>query len=61
LASDEIRVVLQEQIRHVVQMHQAVQFRRTQPVFLAQLVTEQSGGFGDIMDEMRVLRLASVA
>ena len=51
---DEVGVVFEKQIGDVVQMHEAIQFRRTQAGFLAQFVAKQPGGFVQVVDEMGV-------
>ena len=50
----KIRVVLQKQIRDVVQVHEPVERGRAEAVFLAQFVAQQPGGFVHVMDEQRV-------
>ena len=52
----EIRVVLQEKVRDVVQMDNPVERRGTQPVFEAKFVTEQARGLVHIVHQHRVLR-----
>ena len=52
----KIRVVLQKQIRHVVQMHQPVERGRAKAVLLAQFIGEQAGGFFYVVMQMRIFR-----
>src|SRR5689334_23720130 len=41
--SNEIRIVFQEQITHIVQMNQAIERWRLKPVLAAQFVAQQAG------------------
>ena len=52
----EIRVVLQKQVSNIVQVRKPGQRGRVQAVALAEFVAEQPGGFGHVVDEMRVFR-----
>ncbi len=51
----EIRIVLQKQIRDVVQMHEPIQRGRAEAFLLAKFVAEQPGGFGHVVDEICAL------
>ncbi len=48
----KLRIVLQEEVGHVVQMNQPVQFRRAQFVVLAQFIAKQSGGLFQVVDKL---------
>ena len=52
---DEVGVVFEEQIGDVAQMDEPVQRRRAEALLLAQLVADQPGGLGQVVDEQRVL------
>ena len=52
---DEIRIIFQEQIGDVVQVDEPIQNWGTKAMLLAEFVAEQSGGFGQVVDERRSL------
>ncbi len=48
---DEIGIGVEEQIGDVVQVDEAVEFGRADAVLFTQFVTEEAGGFFDVVDE----------
>jgi hypothetical protein len=57
IGQHEIGVVIQKQIRHVVQSDQALQLGGPKFVLAAKLVTEQAGGLVQVMDQPGLARL----
>src|SRR6185437_16426109 len=49
---EEVRVVFKKEVGDVVQMDQAVKFRRPQLVLLAEFITKQSGGLVHRVDQL---------
>jgi hypothetical protein len=57
VGEQKVRSVLEEQVRHIVQLHQPIQLRRLQSMLNAKFITQGAGRFTDIMDELRLFRL----
>ena len=53
---DEVGVVLEKQVRDVVQVDKTIQRGRAEAVFAALFVTEQSGGFVHVVNQVRKFR-----
>ena len=52
----EIRIVFQKKVGNVVEMNEAVERGRREPGFLAQFITEETGGLVQIVNEQGGLR-----
>ncbi len=56
VGQDEIGIVFEKEIGHVVEVDQAVQFGGTQLMIPAQFVAQQTGGLGQVVNQLGFLR-----